>query len=150
MIKFGKAVPADVETRLPHLVDELSGDPRIDAVWLFGSRARGEADALSDVDLAVLARTGLEGPALWDAEIAWTSVAIRVLGTEEVAVQVMNRLPVALRHSILRSARTLWARTPEAAADFMTWTIREYLDLKPYLDRYDRELFRRAAAGSLR
>jgi hypothetical protein len=62
----------------------------------------------------------------------------------------VNRLPVALRYGILRDARLLWARAPERAPDFATRTLKEYLDFKPYLDRYDRDLFRQAGTGRLR
>ena len=57
---------------------------------------------------------------------------------------------MALRHSILRDARLLWSRAPELPADFWARTHKEYLDLKPYLERYDRDLFRQAATGTLR
>lgn len=150
MIKFGRPVAVDVEARLPSLVDALARDRHVEAVWLFGSRARNEADALSDVDLAVLASGDLDPPALWDKHLEWTGVAVQALGTDEVGVQVVNRLPTALRYSILRDARLLWARAPEIAADFTGRTVKEYLDLKPYLDRYDRDLFRQAATGRLR
>lgn len=150
MIRFGRPVVVDVEARLPRLVEALARDAHIEAVWLFGSRARNEADALSDVDLAVLASSHLEAPALWDKQLEWTGTAVQVLGTDEVGVQVMNRLPTALRHSILRDARLLWSRAPEIAADFAGRTVKEYLDLKPYLDRYDRDLFCQAATGRLR
>jgi uncharacterized protein len=150
MIKRGRPVAPDVETRLPRLVEGLVQDGRVDAIWLFGSRARQEADALSDVDVAVLARRDLDARALWNAQIEWTTLAVDALGTDEVAVQVVNRLPAALRHGILHDARLLWASSEEAAADFTARTVKEYLDLKPYLDRYDRDLFRQAATGSLR
>lgn len=150
VIKFGKPVTIDVEARLPHLIDALAGDDRIEAVWLFGSRARQEADALSDIDVAVLARDGLSRSALWDTELEWTGLAVKAFGTDEVAVQTVNRLPVALRAGVLRDARLLWSRSAEKAADFCARTLKEYLDLKPYLDRYDRDLFRQAAAGNLR
>ena len=150
MIKFGRPVPADVETRLPALVEKLARDDRIEAVWLFGSRARNEADSLSDVDLAVLVRHDLDGAVLWDAELEWIGLATTALRTDEVAIQPINRLPVALRHSILRDARLLWSRAPELPADFWARTHKEYLDLKPYLERYDRDLFRQAATGTLR
>ena len=150
MIKFGKPVSADVEVLLPRLVERLAADDRIEAVWLFGSRARGESEALSDVDVAVLAGRSLVATALWDAQLDWTGLAVTVLGTDEVAVHVLNQLPVALRDPILRDARLLWARTPEVAADFSAATLKEYLDLRPYLARYDRDLLRQAAAGSLR
>jgi hypothetical protein len=66
------------------------------------------------------------------------------------AVQAINRLPVALRHGILRDARLLWASSAETAADVTARTVKEYLDLKPYLDRYDGDLLRQAATGRLR
>ena len=150
MIKFGRPVTGNVEAELPSLVAAFAADNRVEAVWLFGSRARNEADALSDVDLAVLARDDLHTAALWEAELDWTGRAVMALGTDEVAVQALNRLPVALRESILRDARLLWSRSPERAADFSARTVKEYLDLKPYLARYDRDLFRQAATGSLR
>jgi predicted nucleotidyltransferase len=150
MIKFGKPVSPDVEVRLPRLIDSLARDERIAAVWLFGSRARNEADQLSDVDIAVLASDTLDARALSNGALEWTARATEVLGTDEVAVEVVNQLPSAIRHAVLRDARLLWARIPETAADFVARTLKEYLDLKPYLDRYDRDLFRQAATGSLR
>jgi uncharacterized protein len=150
MIRFGRPVTVDVEGRLPALVDALAADPAIMAVWLFGSRARDEADALSDVDVAVLAAPELDAAALWDRQVDWIATAAQALGTDEVGIQAVNRLPVALRQSVLRDARLLWARVPEIAADFVARTTKEYLDLKPFLDRYDRELLQQAATGRLR
>jgi hypothetical protein len=150
MIKFGRPVATDVEARLPRLVEALARDPRIEAIWLFGSRARREADALSDVDVAVLARRDLDTTTLWEAQIEWTGIAVGALGTDEVAIQAVNRLPVALRHGILRDARLLWASSTSDAADYAARTLKEYLDIKPYLDRYDQDLLRQAASGSLR
>ena len=150
MIKFGRPVPADVDRRIPRFIDALAADERVDAVWLFGSRARNEADALSDIDLAVLTRADLDASAAWNAQLEWATRAAEVLGTDEVAVQLLNRLPVALRHAIVKDAQLLWSRTPEVAADFVARTVKEYLDFRPYLDRYDRDLLRQAATGALR
>jgi predicted nucleotidyltransferase len=150
MIKHGRPIAGDVAARLVQLVDALSRDDRVAAVWLFGSRARGEADALSDVDLAVLASDRLDTPARWKAELEWIELATRILATDEVGIQVLNGMPVGLRDPILRDARLLWARSPEAAADFAATTLKAYLDFKPYLDRYDTGLLREAAAGRLR
>lgn len=36
------------------ITNELRSDPRIIAVWVFGSLARGEADEFSDLDMAAL------------------------------------------------------------------------------------------------
>jgi predicted nucleotidyltransferase len=150
MIKFGTPVPIDVETRLPRLVEAFARDGQIEAIWLFGSRARNEADALSDVDIAVLARGDLDASALWDRQLEWTRFAVDALGTHEVSIQALNRVPVALRHAILRDGRLLWSCSPEIAADFAARCLKEYLDFKPYLDAYDRDLLREAATGKLR
>jgi predicted nucleotidyltransferase len=42
---------------LDRLVEELSCHPEVVRVWLFGSRARGDQAARSDIDLAVEAPT---------------------------------------------------------------------------------------------
>ena len=41
------------------IVQHFQGVPDVDAVWLFGSRARGDARPNSDVDVAVLFARGL-------------------------------------------------------------------------------------------
>jgi predicted nucleotidyltransferase len=150
VIKFGVPVPADVAERLPRLVERFAEDPRLDAVWLFGSRARGEHDALSDVDVAVLAKPGATSSELFDWQIEWTGLAATILGTDEVAIQAVNHMPLTVRHGILRDAQLLWERSRAIASDFEMATLARYLDLQPYLDRYDRDLFRQAASGTLR
>ena len=48
---------ADQRTRTVHtLANALRADPRIAAAWLFGSLARREEDALSDIDIWVVVR----------------------------------------------------------------------------------------------
>lgn len=46
---------AEHEAILERALDLLGADDRVAAAWLFGSRGRGEADALSDIDLVVVA-----------------------------------------------------------------------------------------------
>jgi hypothetical protein len=148
--RSGKPLPADVGERLERLARRLASDERLDAVWLFGSRARGEADALSDVDIALLAR-GRPGRAELDRyRREWLVVAFEELGSEEISLLVLNSAPVALRDGALKDARLLWTRSAEIAADFEAWTLKEFLDFKPFLDGYDAHLFAEAAAGRLR
>jgi len=49
---------SEVERAVAVITDRL-GAARVDAIWLFGSRARGAAHPASDLDLAVLARPSL-------------------------------------------------------------------------------------------
>jgi predicted nucleotidyltransferase len=149
MIKFGRTVPHDVERKLPALAARLAADRRVAAVWLFGSRARGEADALSDVDLAVLAAP-CPGAELAEARSGWLDAAVDTLGTDEVSLVVLNGAPVAFRAQVMKDARLLFARAAELAADYELATVKEWLDFKPALEEYDRLLLTGAAAGRLR
>lgn len=45
---------AEREALLQRSIASLNGDERVDAAWLFGSMGRGDADALSDLDLFVV------------------------------------------------------------------------------------------------
>jgi predicted nucleotidyltransferase len=119
-------------------------------VWLFGSRARDEADALSDVDVAVLAAGTPTSSELSTWEQDWLGSASEMLQTDEVSLVVLNRAPLALRHEVLRGARLLHATSPEIPADYELGTIRAFLDFRTHLDEYDRELLACAAAGRLR
>lgn len=47
---------------LDRIVDELESDARVEALWLAGSSGRGQDDALSDVDIAIV--SGPEGGSL--------------------------------------------------------------------------------------
>ena len=150
MIKFGKPVPPDVDDRLHDLARRLAADERVAACWLFGSRARGEADAMSDVDLAVLSAGSPTRDELAAWELEWLQAANETLGTDEVSLVALERAPLAFRHQALRDARLLYARSPEVAVDYELATLRQYLDFRPRLEEYDRELLACAAGGRLR
>src|SRR5205823_1397176 len=106
----------------------LAADARVDAVWLFGSRARDETDDLSDVDLALLAHGRPAVAEIERCRLEWLSLACAEIGSDEVSLLVLNSAPVAIRHGALRTARLLWARRPELAADFAAKTVKEWLD----------------------
>src|SRR5829696_2689027 len=46
---------AEHDALLEQALALLEADDRVAAAWLFGSRGRGDADALSDIDLVVVA-----------------------------------------------------------------------------------------------
>jgi predicted nucleotidyltransferase len=60
MSALGDGVRSARQSLIETAVRLLSDDPRVRAVWLAGSCGRGEADALSDVDLAVVVGAGGE------------------------------------------------------------------------------------------
>lgn len=81
--------------------------PFVEAVWLFGSRARGTARARSDVDLAILCPGASEaewGEVLRIVEEPDTLLAIDVVRFDALAADD------PLRASILRAHRPVFER----------------------------------------
>jgi predicted nucleotidyltransferase len=104
------------------------------AVYLFGSVAREESRADSDIDVAVLLATS---PA---KTIAHPSVGLSVelearLG-RPVQVVVLNEAPPDLVHRVLRDGRLLVDHDPSLRIQFEVRARNEYFDLLPMLRRY--------------
>lgn len=96
--------------------------------YLFGSRARGDAQAHSDVDVAVFVGAGaLERPGFgYVAELG--AELQRALGHDDVDVVVLNDAPPALYHAVLRDGIRLVSR------DLAATTTREGRALSRYCD----------------
>ena len=106
------------------------------AAWLFGSFARGDARADSDVDVAVLFR---HIPAA-----AFEALPLRLEGEIErllrrtTQVVAMNNAPADLRARILRDGVLLVDRDPSFRIRFEVRTRNEWFDLQPILREYRR------------
>ncbi len=125
------------------LRDALDRRPEILDGYLFGSQARGEARAHSDVDVAVYLRE--EHPLAEGFGYASTLAAdlMAALGRNDVDVVILNRAPPMLYHRVLRDGERLLAR------DLRDTTVREgralsrYCDYVPQLAKIDAALSRR-------
>jgi hypothetical protein len=112
------------------------GHSEIAAAYLFGSHARDEAHADSDVDLAVLftdkPASMLGGPA--------TRIAAELERelTRPTDVVVLNRVPADLVHRVLRDGILVCENDPSLRIRFEVAKRNEYFDLLPVLRRYRR------------
>jgi hypothetical protein len=111
----------------------VAGCPRVCAAWVFGSVARGEATAASDLDLAVLldgASTAVDDEALRGLGVALE----RFSPSGRVDIVVLGPQGPVFRHRVLREGRLVLDRDPDARRAFETQTIIDYLDWKPTHD----------------
>ena len=106
------------------------------AVYLFGSVARGQASAASDVDIGVLYEVtppptleGLGFDLAYDLELA-----IR----NSVDIVVLNRAPSDLVHRVLRDGIIVVERDRARRIAFEVQARNEYFDLAPIRARYRR------------
>jgi predicted nucleotidyltransferase len=132
-------------TRILAVRDEV-----LDA-YLFGSWARGEAQAHSDVDVAVYidpARAP-EAPFGYAAEL--TSVLMAALGMNDIDVVVLNQAPPLLYHRVLRDGLRLVARDPRATTTREGDALSRYCDYVPQLAKIEADQrARMARLGSAR
>ena len=107
------------------------------AVYLFGSVARGESRAGSDLDVAVLLEPAPEPGTYESLRLDLRAKLESELG-QEIDFVVLNHAPPDLNHRVLRDAVLVIEPDPSARVRFEVRERNEYWDLKPYLDQYRR------------
>jgi uncharacterized protein len=125
----------------------LVEDARVDCAWLFGSRVRGEAGPLSDVDVAVL----LDPSVAPEARLDTAAALVEKMERRYVPVDLvlLEEAAPALRHRVFRDGLLLFERDARRRVAFEVRAIQEYLDFQPLAAIYDRALIARAAKGQL-
>jgi predicted nucleotidyltransferase len=142
-----KRLPADIRARLARLVPPLQDDPRVVALYLFGSFARGTEGPLSDVDLGLLLDPATPRADFGDLALQYLGRINQLLGTDEVSFVLLNEAPLTFRHQVIRTGRVLVDNCPDARLRFELHTEDLYMDFKPALEAYDDALLRRLAGG---
>ena len=101
------------------------------AVLLFGSHARDEQNALSDVDLCVVGPLSARERA---EALAYSS--------DNLDISIFRDLPISIRFRIVQEGKPLAIKDRDYLDDERYKTIQEYLDFKPVIDKYVREVLR--------
>ncbi|MEO8277344.1 MAG: nucleotidyltransferase domain-containing protein [Thermoanaerobaculia bacterium] len=159
--------PADRETLLVRLGAVLQSRPEVLEAYLFGSTARGESRAHSDIDVAVYLDP--DSPAFGELtsgslqrdtlrrEPATPSLVARaaeigaelgaVLGTNAIDVVALNSAPPLLYHRVLRDGIRIVSRDLQATTRRAGQALSRYCDYLPQLAKIDAAHHRRIAAG---
>jgi len=120
----------DLELLLKELIAWAQAQPEIIALYLYGSQAQGRASALSDVDVAIMARGDLSRSQLWRLDDRCSA-----RWPEKVDIRVLNLGPLPFRYEVTAQGRRLWAVDPGEVADLESLIWRQYWDLHPRLER---------------
>lgn len=102
--------------------------------YLFGSMARGDAGAESDVDVAILL-DHQPPPSLASMPLDLEARLERLLD-RPVQIVVLNQAPPDLVHRVLRDGRILVDRDRPRRLRFEVQARNEYFDIAPILRRY--------------
>ncbi len=117
--------------------------------YVFGSHARGETWAHSDVDMAVLLEGLPDDDHCFDMRLQVVGGVMDVLQTDAVDALILNQAPPALAHAVLRDGILIFCRDEQTRIDFYLRTVNRYLDFKPVLRRHERAILESARRGEL-
>lgn len=123
----------------------LSARAEIEEAYLFGSHARGDAQAHSDVDIAVYVSRVPDAPFGYEAELV--AELMQALGTSRVDVVVLNRAAPLLYHRVLRDGLRLFARDLAATTGREGRALSRYCDYVPQLAKVEAAARGRIARG---
>lgn len=141
------APEAAFEQRLERLAHDWSQDADLCALYLYGSRARRQSRPGSDVDLAVILRADLSPSARWHKRLALMDAAAMALGTDAIDLLLLDEVPSALGHRVIRDGRLLFDREPHRRVQVVEDVLRRYLDEAPLRQALDEALDARLREG---
>ncbi len=132
-----------VERTWHQLVEDFEGREDIIAVYLFGSRAQGEGDHLSDVDLAVLLREDLPKETLWRLEERLAVEISERLENRNLDFVVLNLAPLVAQFEVISTGRLLLSNDEVRRTDYEVAVMTEWWDFQKYEELFDRYLLER-------
>lgn len=137
MIREGKKIPEGVTEKLPVLVDLVTGDEDVVALFVFGSVARGELQPLSDLDLGVLLDEKLSRKERFDKHLELAGKFTGLMQTDEIDIVILNDAPMRFVLKILSTGKLLFERDRQALIDLYDKNTKMFLDFKYFLDEYN-------------
>jgi hypothetical protein len=105
--------------------------------YLFGSAAKGSAQAHSDVDVAVYLRVGPPPVSPFGYPADLTAALMRALRINRVDVVVLNEAPPLLYHRVLRDGVRILSRDLRATTTREGQALSRYCDFLPQLGKID-------------
>jgi len=97
---------------------------------IFGSTAKGTANKISDVDIAVMISPNFNESFPFGYQAELITDFMRILKRNGVDVVILNEAPIALKHEILRYGKFIYVRDKQARIKFQVDTINQYEDYK--------------------
>ncbi len=106
------------------ILAKAKNDPEIVAVFLFGSQARGESAAGSDVDVCLMLKPGKH------AASSLSLKRLSYLKESDADVHIFSRLPLYIRHRVLKEGKVLLCRDEDLLYEIAFRTAQSFEDFK--------------------
>lgn len=124
------------EKLIDKLLHDAENDDGILAVILYGSYARQENTAQSDIDLCLVLK-----PAAYDADYL-SEKKLHFLKNHPFDIQIFQQLPLYIRTRLLKEGHILYCRNEDKLYEVAFTHIREYADYEHIYREYLEEVAR--------
>jgi predicted nucleotidyltransferase len=115
---------------LEHLLEKARADPEVLAVMLFGSTARNEETAGSDVDVCLVLTPSRYDPAV----LAKKRLDYLLIG--DLDISIFHALPLYIRRRVLKEGRVEYVRDEDALYEVAYRSAQAYEDYKHLYQDY--------------
>jgi predicted nucleotidyltransferase len=119
------------------LLERVSKESDIIALYAFGSLASGDLKPLSDLDFGILVSNKLDKLKRFDKHLGLIGIFNEVLETDEVDLVMMNDAPMRFSFHIIKSGKLIHCRDYTELVDFVEKTVKLYLDFRFFRDAFD-------------
>ncbi|MEW6377583.1 MAG: nucleotidyltransferase domain-containing protein [Thermodesulfobacteriota bacterium] len=109
----------------------------ISIVYLFGSKATGRGNKLSDIDIGVLIK---DLPLSGDTRVLYNALYklfSELYPKSKLDIVFLQKSPLSLQYSALKDGKVLFEEDPILTVDYEQRVINQYLDFRPVLDFFD-------------
>jgi uncharacterized protein len=137
-----------IEEQLESLLAYLSEQPDVVLVYLFGSHARHQARATSDLDIAVLLDEQERDPLELLERRLDLGARVQDIMRGPVDVVLLNRAPLLLQGEVMREGKLLYEADRAARVEYEVRARTLWFDFQPRLRVHQEALLQRAREGS--
>jgi predicted nucleotidyltransferase len=138
MIREGRQLPTDIAIRTPVLIERVSGNPDVVAVFAFGSFASGKLNPLSDLDFAVLLSKKMSRRECFDKHLDLIGLFTEIFRTEEIDLVLLNDAPLRFAYKIIATGKRICCNDRLELSDFVEKNRKLYLDFIFFQSGFDR------------
>ena len=112
------------------LKDFFSKRAEVQFAVIFGSLAKGTANKLSDVDIAVMVDPHFVDTSPYGYHATLTADLMQKLKRNDVDVIMLDEAPILLKYQVLRYGNFIYIRDKQARIQFQVDTLNQYDDFK--------------------